>query len=160
QGIGLLFTLRGIPQLYYGTEILMKNYKNPSDAMVRLDFPGGFPGDAVNKFSSSGRTALENEAFNYIRQLANYRKKSLPLQIGTTKQFLPANGVYVFTRSHKNQTVICILNRSGEAREISFGDYEEAFTGFSKAIDVLTGETFTRSLRMGSGQFSILELKK
>ena len=160
QGIGLLFTLRGIPQLYYGTEILMKNFKNPSDAMVRLDFPGGFPGDAVNKFSSTGRTDLENEAFNYIRQLANYRKKSLPLQIGTTHQFLPVNGVYVFTRTHKNQKVVCVLNRSTATREIPFSEYEEAFTGFTKATDALTGETFTRSLRIGQGQFCIFELKK
>jgi glycosidase len=160
QGIGLLLTLRGIPQLYYGTEILMKNFKNPSDGMVRLDFPGGFPGDAVNKFTSIGRTAAENEAFNYVQQLANYRKKSLPLQIGKTKQFLPVNGVYVFTRTHQKQTVLCVLNRSGEAKEIPFRDYEESFSGFSKAMDALTGEMFIQALRVGPGQFRIFELRK
>ena len=56
MGIGLLLTERGIPHLYYGTEILMKNFKNPSDAMVREDFPGGFEGDPKNKFMASGRT--------------------------------------------------------------------------------------------------------
>jgi len=160
QGIGLLFTLRGIPQIYYGTEILMKNFKNPSDAMVRQDFPGGFPGDAVNKFTAVGRTAAENEAHNYIRDLANYRKKSLPLQIGKTKQFLPVNGVYVFTRTHQKQTVVCVLNRSGESREIPFRDYEESFTGFSKAMDALTGEMFMQALRIAPGQFRIFELRK
>jgi len=160
QGIGLLLTLRGIPQLYYGTEILMKNFKNPSDGMVRLDFPGGFPGDAVNKFTSIGRTAAENEAFNYVQQLASYRKKSLPLQIGKTKQFLPVNGVYVFTRTHQKQTVLCVLNRSGEAKEIPFRDYEESFSGFSKAMDALTGEMFIQALRVGPGQFRIFELRK
>jgi glycosidase len=160
QGIGLLLTLRGIPQLYYGTEILMKNFKNPSDGMVRLDFPGGFPGDAVNKFTSIGRTAAENEAFNYVQQLASYRKKSLPLQIGKTKQCLPVNGVYVFTRTHQKQTVLCVLNRSGEAKEIPFRDYEESFSGFSKAMDALTGEMFIQALRVGPGQFRIFELRK
>ena len=159
QGIGLLLTLRGIPQLYYGTEILMKNFKNPSDAMVRLDFPGGFAGDAMNKFTANGRTAAENDAFNYVRQLANYRKKSLPLQIGKTKQFLPVNGVYVFTRTHQKQSVLCVLNRSNETREIPFKAYEESFTGFTKAVDVLTGEVVSQSLKVGAGQFKIYELK-
>ncbi|MEI6583253.1 MAG: alpha-amylase family glycosyl hydrolase [Chitinophagia bacterium] len=159
QGIGLLLTLRGIPQLYYGTEILMKNFKNPSDAMVRLDFPGGFAGDALNKFTANGRTALENEAFNYVRQLAGYRKKSLPLQIGKTKQFLPVNGVYVFTRTHQKQSVLCVLNRSNETREIPFKSYEESFAGFTKAVDVLTGEVVSQSLKVGAGQFKIFELK-
>jgi glycosidase len=159
QGIGLLLTLRGIPQLYYGTEILMKNFKNPSDAMVRLDFPGGFAGDAANKFTANGRTAAENEAFNYVRQLAGYRKKSLPLQIGKTKQFLPVNGVYVFTRTHQKQSVLCVLNRSNETREIPFKTYEESFTGFTKAVDVITGEVVSQSLKVGSGQFKIFELK-
>ena len=158
QGIGLLLTLRGIPQLYYGTEILMKNFKNPSDAMVRLDFPGGFAGDALNKFTANGRTAAENEAFNYVRQLAGYRKKSLPLQIGKTKQFLPVNGVYVFTRTHQKQSVLCVLNRSNETREIPFKAYEESFTGFTKAVDVLTGEVVSQSLKVGAGQFKIYEL--
>jgi glycosidase len=159
QGIGLLLTLRGIPQIYYGTEILMKNFKNPSDAMVRLDFPGGFAGDALNKFTANGRTAAENEAFNYVRQLAGYRKKSLPLQIGKTKQFLPVNGVYVFTRTHQKQSVLCVLNRSNETREIPFKAYEESFTGFTKAVDVLTGEVVSQSLKVGAGQFKIFELK-
>ena len=159
QGIGLLLTLRGIPQIYYGTEILMKNFKNPSDAMVRLDFPGGFAGDAMNKFTANGRTAAENEAFNYVRQLAGYRKKSLPLQIGKTKQFLPVNGVYVFTRTHQKQSVLCVLNRSNETRESPFKAYEESFTGFTKAVDVLTGEVVSQSLKVGAGQFKIFELK-
>jgi glycosidase len=159
QGIGLLLTLRGIPQLYYGTEILMKNFKNPSDAMVRLDFPGGFAGDATNKFTANGRTAAENEAFNYVRQLAGYRKKSLPLQVGKTKQFLPVNGVYVFTRTHQKQSVLCVLNRSKETREIPFKAYEESFTGFTKAVDVITGEVVSQSLKVEAGQFKIFELK-
>lgn len=159
QGIGLLFTLRGIPQLYYGTEILMKNFKNPSDAMVRLDFPGGFPGDAVNKFTAAGRSSLENEAFTYVQQLAKYRKKSLPLQVGKTKQYLPVNGVYVFTRTHQKQAVLCVLNRSAENREIPFSEYEEAFTGFTKAVNVLSGETFSKVLKVGAGQFTIFELR-
>ncbi len=66
MGIALLLTQRGIPEIYYGTEILMKNFRNPTDAEVRKDFPGGWTGDPVNKFDASGRTAQENEAFQYM----------------------------------------------------------------------------------------------
>ncbi len=82
EGITLLLTQRGIPQLYYGTEILMKNFKNPSDAEVRKDFPGGWQGDSVNKFTSGGRTAQENDAYNFIKMLAHFRIKSSALQTG------------------------------------------------------------------------------
>ncbi len=70
MGLVLLMTQRGIPQLYYGTEILMKNFKNPSDAEVRKDFPGGWKEDSVNKFLATGRTAKENEAFDFVKKLA------------------------------------------------------------------------------------------
>ncbi len=66
-GIALLFTMRGVPEIYYGTEILMKNYSNP-DGLVREDFKGGWAGDSVNKYTSAGRTEKENDAFNYVRK--------------------------------------------------------------------------------------------
>ncbi|HVY74258.1 MAG TPA: glycoside hydrolase family 13 protein, partial [Puia sp.] len=97
-GMGLLLTMRGIPQLYYGTEILMKNFKNPSDAQVREDFPGGFPGDPVNKFQSSGRTELENLAHDYIAKLAGFRKTAPALGNGALMQYVPSNGLYVYFR--------------------------------------------------------------
>lgn len=159
NGIGLLLTLRGIPQLYYGTEILMENFKNPSDAMVRLDFPGGFQGDKENKFSDAARTKQENEAFQYIRQLARYRQQSLPLQIGKTRQYLPSNGLYVFDRTHQKQTVVCILNRSNESKEIPFANYNESFAGFNRAVDIVTGQAFTQAVKVAAGEFKIFELK-
>ena len=88
MGIALLLTQRGIPQIYYGTEILMKNIKKPSDAEVRKDFPGGWKEDSVNKFHSSGRTAQENEAYDYVKALAQFRKKSSALKTGKLMQYL------------------------------------------------------------------------
>ena len=80
MGMAMLLTLRGIPHFYYGDEILMKNFKNPTDQEVRYDFPGGFPGDQTNKFEASGRTAQENEVFNYIKTFANFAKRLQPLK--------------------------------------------------------------------------------
>ncbi|MES2797431.1 MAG: alpha-amylase family glycosyl hydrolase, partial [Bacteroidota bacterium] len=89
MGITLLLTTRGVPQLYYGTENLTKNFKNPSDAEVRKDFEGGWSDDTVNKFTPTGRTEKENEAFNFVKKLANYRKNTPALHSGMLLQFIP-----------------------------------------------------------------------
>ena len=89
SAMAMMLTLRGIPQMYYGDEILMKNYSDP-DGLVREDFPGGWPGDKDNKFTVAGRSKAENDAFNYVRTLANYRKNTPALQSGKTMQYLPA----------------------------------------------------------------------
>src|SRR3569833_4745573 len=91
----MLLTLRGVPQMYYGDEILMKNYSNP-DGLVREDFPGGWSGDKDNKFVASGRSDKENEAFNYIRTLANYRKATPALLFGFLMQYIFVFGFFVF----------------------------------------------------------------
>lgn len=140
QGMGLLLTLRGIPQMYYGTEILMKNFRDPSDAMVRLDFPGGFEGDAVNKFNKEGRTTSEQDAFDFVRTLALFRKTSTALTTGKTAQFLPVKGLYVYFRYDKQQTVMCIINTSDEARQVAANNYSERTKGFTKGVDIISGK--------------------
>src|SRR6202000_687322 len=104
-GMALLMTTRGIPQMYYGDEILMAGVDNP-DGLVRSDFPGGFPGDKENKFTAAGRTVKENEAFNYVRTLANYRKHSTALQTGKMMQYIPERGFYVYFRYDAKGTVM------------------------------------------------------
>ncbi len=160
QGIGLLLTLRGIPQLYYGTEILMKNNKNPSDAMVRFDFPGGFSGDPENKFLSSGRTRLENEAFNFVKTLADFRKKSSALQKGKTMQYLPSEGLYVYFRYDSGQTVMCVLNTSDKEKEIKLTDYAERTNGFKSGKDVISGTIISGNFTLAPKKISIIELSK
>ena len=137
QGIALLLTQRGVPQLYYGTEVLMKNFKNPSDAEVRRDFPGGWPGDRENKFTAAGRTAKENEAFNFVKKLAQYRKKSPALQTGQLTQFLPRDGMYVYFRHIESQSVMVVLNQSDEAKILDTQRFAERLNGFTKGKNVL-----------------------
>lgn len=162
MGIGLLLTQRGIPHLYYGTEILMKNLKNPSDAMVREDFPGGFPGDPDNKFIKSGRTEIENRAFDYVSRLANFRKSSGALQNGAMMQYVPANGLYVYFRYDATQTILCALNTDTVATALKFKDFTERTAGFDQAINIMTGEnTATSGLyNITPRSITILELKK
>ena len=140
MGITWLLTLRGIPQLYYGTEILMKNFKNPSDGMVRLDFAGGWEGDKENKFLASGRTGKENEAFNYIKTLADYRKKSSALTTGKTMQYIPRDGLYVYFRYDKNQTIMVVSNTNDKSVDIKTSRFTERMNGFSKMKNIITSE--------------------
>ncbi len=162
MGIGLLLTERGIPHLYYGTEILMKNFKNPSDAMVREDFPGGFAGDPKNKFLSSGRTPAENFAFNYVARLANFRKNSSALKNGKLMHYIPVNGTYVYFRYDDHQTILCVLNADSLSTTITFHDYAERTQGFETATDVMTGTVYpvTGKMEMPGEAIRILELKK
>jgi glycosidase len=156
-----LLTLRGIPQMYYGTEILMKNFKDPSDAEVRRDFPGGWNGDAGNKFLAANRSATENEAFNFVKTLANFRKTSPAIASGKLMQYVPKEGVYVYFRYDKNQTVMVVSNTAKEEKKISFANYAERTTGFSKYKDVLSNTSAAISdFTLGSYQTRILVLEK
>ncbi len=161
MGITWLLTLRGIPQLYYGTEILMKNFKNPSDAIVREDFPGGWPGDPVNKFTRDGRTTMENEAWDFIKTLADYRRTSSPLKKGKLQQFIPTDGIYVYFRYDSRQTVMIVSNSNDEVKTVDAGKYAERTKGFTKARDIVNGKQFEiRNITVPSKSALVLELVK
>lgn len=159
MGIALMLTQRGIPQLYYGTEILMKNFKNPSDAEVRRDFPGGFPGDNVNKFSPAGRTEQENDAFNYVKRFANFRKNSTALKTGNFMQYLPQDGVYVYFRYDNSETVMCVFNQNNDSKTIDLSRFSERIKDFKKAFDVATGVTFNLEPTLTLGGKYVLVMK-
>ncbi len=135
-----LLTYRGIPQLYYGTEILMKNFADP-DGKVRLDFPGGWPGDAADKFSATGRTEQENELFNFTRTLARFRKTSPALTSGKMMHFVPENGVYVYFRYTSAETVMCIMNTNDREMNIDGQRFNERTGPFSIGRDIIYGNT-------------------
>ncbi|MEP6594939.1 MAG: glycoside hydrolase family 13 protein [Ginsengibacter sp.] len=160
-GLTWLLTLRGIPQLYYGTEILMKNKKVPSDGMVRLDFPGGWEGDKENKFTASGRSNNENEAFDYIKALANYRKKSSALTTGKTMQYIPRDSLYVYFRYDKNQTVMVVSNTNDKPIVIKTDYFKERTKGFTKMKNVISGSsTDLKDFSLDAKTSSVYELMK
>jgi glycosidase len=140
SGLAMLLTTRGIPQIYYGNEVLMKNFSSP-DGLVREDFKGGWDGDKQNNFLESGRGSKENEAFNFVKKLANYRKNSEALQTGGLMQYVPEEGIYVYFRYHKNNTVMVIVNSNNKESSISTGRFYERMKGFTKAIDIITETT-------------------
>lgn len=157
-----LMTFRGIPQMYYGNEILMTGTTSPNDGYVRQDFPGGWAGDPSNKFTEAGRTAKENSIFNYIKRFANYRKNSTAIKTGKLMQFVPEDGVYVYFRYDSNQTIMCVMNTNNTSSTIKMDRFAERTGGFTKALDVATGVTFNleQTLTVGPDYLLVMELKK
>lgn len=139
-GLAMLLTTRGIPELYYGTEILMKNFSDP-DGKVREDFKGGWAEDKVNKFTAAGRDEKENEAFNFVKKLANYRKNSEALQTGKLMQYVPENGVYVYFRYNSNKTVMIIFNSNDKETAVATKRFDERMGNYKSAVNVLTDAT-------------------
>ena len=161
MAINWLLTLRGIPQLYYGTEILMKNFKNPTDAEVRRDFPGGWKGDSVNKFTKEGRTTREEEAFQYVTKLANFRKTSSAIGKGRLMQYLPKDGLYIYFRYDANQTVMVASNTADKTVKPDWTFYAERTRGFDKVRNIITGEIKTwNDLQLQPKESMVVELLK
>lgn len=122
-GLGMLFTMRGIPSLYYGTELLMA--ETGGHGKIREDVMGGWPGDAVNKFSSEGRTAEENKAYDLIATLAALRQKHKALQDGETVQYVPVDGVYAYFRYDEEATFLIATNVTGEPQQRALSMFAE-----------------------------------
>lgn len=139
SGLAWLLTTRGIPQLYYGTEILMKNFASP-DGLVRDDFPGGWEKDKKDKFIAGGRTSKENEAFNYLKTLANYRKNNPVLQTGKMMQFIPEDGIYVYFRYNDTKTVMVIMNSNTTEKTISTDRYHEKILNAKTGLDIVSNQ--------------------
>lgn len=162
MGLAWLFTMRGTPQLYYGTEILMKNFAAP-DGLVRADFPGGWKQDKRSAFTAAGRTAPENEAFNYVRTLGTYRKTHPVLQTGKLMQFIPQDGVYAYFRyNEQGETVMVLLNGNKDEKSVDLARFAERLQGYSSATDILTGAAVTdlKTAKMTGHSAWVLELKK
>jgi glycosidase len=142
MGLNWLLTLRGIPQIYYGTEVLMKNKKVNTDATVREDFPGGWSDDKEkeNRFNKKGRSENQDEAYDYVSRLANFRKNSSALTTGKTMQFIPDKGVYVYFRYDSKQSIMVITNTGDEDVKPDWSKYAERTKGFTQARNVVSGK--------------------
>jgi glycosidase len=141
QKIGLewLLTERGIPQLYYGTEIAMKGVDNP-DGLVRADFPGGWSGDKKSAFTGEGLTGDEKAIQHLVQTLGQFRLHSSALRTGKMMQYVPDKTLYVYFRYDSRQTVLCAMNTGNQPVTIDFGRFTERTAGFSQGVDVGTGE--------------------
>lgn len=157
QAMVFLLTTRGIPQIYYGTEILMIGDKGKGDGDLRKDFPGGWQGDTRNCFAKNGRTALENDAFEFTRQLLNWRKGNQVIGKGSLKHYSIQNGVYVYQREFNGKSVVVIMNGTDDSKELDLAPYQEILPR-ENTLDILTGKDVNLSgkLRLNGRENLIL----
>jgi glycosidase len=161
MGLAWLLTGRGIPQMYYGTEVLMKGISNP-DGWVRLDFPGGWENDKKNAFTKQGLTKDERDVLQFTTTLANFRKNASALKTGKLMHYVPENGVYVYFRYNDKQTVMCIMNPGDNEVDLGIDRFSERMKGFSKGRNVITGdiENIITTIKILPKTISVLEMMK
>lgn len=142
QALALLLTVKRIPQIYYGTEILMNGTKQVTDGNVRKDFPGGFPGDKRNAFTAEGRTQAENAMFNWLSRLLHWRQGNEVVTKGTMTQFIPIKGVYAINRSYNGKNVLVVINGKKSDNTFSAARYAEVVPQGTVARDVTSGRKY------------------
>lgn len=148
QGIAFLLTTRGIPQIYYGTELLMHGDKKKTDGDVRKDVPGGFPGDQTNEFTREGRNQIQNEAIDFLSKVAKWRKGNKVISEGSLKHFMPENGMYVYERRLGDKRAVIIMNGTDKELSIDMSIYSEILPDGTTLKDIVTGESFTVTQKM------------
>ena len=161
QAVAFLLTSRGIPQIYYGTEILMHGSKEGSDGYVRRDFPGGFAGDPVNAFTAQGRTPLQNEAWDYMSKILNWRKNEARdvMAKGSLKHCMPQNGLYVYQRKFGDKEVTVILNGRDSEQALTMERSAEMLPYGITLRDIITDKpvTITETMTFAPRQVFILQ---
>ncbi|MBC3875505.1 glycoside hydrolase family 13 protein [Undibacterium sp. LX15W] len=156
----MLATLRGIPQMFYGAEILMTSPKQRDDGKVRGDFPGGWNGDQVNAFSGKNLSAAQQDMQNFVRRLFNWRKQQAAIHTGKLIHFLPENNCYVYFRIAGKETVMVVINRNDKNTELDLARFAEVLGPTQKARDIISEQEFTleHKLKVKAKSALILEL--
>lgn len=159
--LALLLTMPRLPQLYYGTEVMMYGTTGISDGFVRRNFPGGFQGDTNNAFTAAGRTPEQAAMHRWLRRVLRWRRGSKAVAEGTTTQFIPYNGIYVIARRHGHDTVMTIVNGGSHAAMFDPARYKEVTGTAREGVDITTGRTLllTKPVRMTPRKVVILEIK-
>jgi len=157
----LLATVRGIPQLYYGSEIGMAGDKGKGDADIRQDFPGGWNGDANNAFTKQGRTVEQQKFFEFSSKLFTWRKSKEVIHSGKMTHYLPDNNVYVYFRHNDKETVMVIINNAPDTQKINSTRFQENIKSFISGVDILSGKTINlkNEITIEGKTALILELK-
>jgi glycosidase len=141
MALAMMLTARGYPQIYYGTEIMLDGVQGSYEGN-RFDFPGGWASDKRNAFQPEGRTNAENEVFNYLRTLLNYRKNNPVLQNGKMKQFIPENGFYVYFRYNDQQTIMVIANNNDQTKELDLKRFNEMLSDKTEGKEIATSAMY------------------
>ncbi|MCA0349357.1 MAG: glycoside hydrolase family 13 protein [Bacteroidetes bacterium] len=142
MALTLIATIRGIPQVYYGSEIGMKGNKDNGDADIRHDFPGGWNDDSNNAFTKAGRTSEQDAYHQFTAQLFNWRKTKQVIHTGKTTHYIPENNVYVYFRYNETESVMVVINNSSEKQTFKTNRFQENILKYKNGTDVLSNKTF------------------
>jgi len=156
-----LMTTRGIPQVYYGGEILMKGYKKDGDGLLRKDFPGGWENDQINGFKGIGLTSDQLDFQQFMKKLVNWRKGKSVIHTGLLKHYYPKDNLYVYFRYNEQESVMVILNLNNEVKTLNTSRFAESLQGCTFAKEVMSGNTFNdlNNIVIPAKTSLILELK-
>lgn len=137
-GLAYILTTRGVPQIYYGTEIILPGDDALGHGDIRRDFPGGWTSDSRSAFNASGRTKKENEIWNYAAKILHWRKGATAIHNGRLIHFSPDNGIYVYFRQNHKQCAMVIINNSHENREVITERFGEILSAYASGFEVIT----------------------
>ena len=162
MAMSFLMTTRGIPQIYYGTEIGMTGDKNKGDGDIRRDFPGGWAGDSINAFSPQARTSFQNSYYDFTAKLLNWRKNKEVIHSGKLIHYVPENDTYVYFRYNDKETVMVVLNNNDSAQTLTTDRFSEMMGNYTSGKEVISGATITdlKNLKVPAKSALILELSK
>ncbi len=161
MAMSFLMTTRGIPQIYYGTEIGMTGDKNKGDGDIRRDFPGGWAGDSINAFTTQGRTEFQKSYYDFTSKLLNWRKNKEVIHTGKLLHYVPENDIYVYFRYNETETVMVILNNNNREQPLPTERFFEKLKSFKEGTDIITGIKYavTKPMILPKKSALILELK-
>jgi len=160
-GAAFFLTTRGIPQIYYGTEILL-THEGDHHGNIRADYPGGWEGDAINAFTGKGLTSEQMEFRNYLSNIQNWRKNQPLIHTGKLTHFVPSEGTYTYFRHNENEAVMVILNKNKEAKTIETNRFQEITGKFSSGKDIISNTTLENisTIQIAPRSAMIIELIK
>ena len=160
-GITYYLTTRGIPQLYYGTEILMTNPGTTDHGIIRSDFPGGWEGDTISAFTGQGLSSRQLEAQDFLRKLLNWRKDNTVIHTGKLMHFNPKNGIYVLVRYTDDRKVMVVLSKNTQDTDLELARFREVIGNSQKGFEVLTGQSLdmTQTLRVPAMTPMVIEVR-
>ena len=163
-GLSLISTVRGIPQVYYGSEIGMRGDKSKGDAAIRQDFPGGWKSDKQSAFTNEGRTSEQKTFHDFTAKLFNWRKNKEVIHSGKTKHYMPQNNVYVYFRYNENESVMIILNANPEKQTFKLDRFAESLNGFTSGKDIISDKVLpintNGEITIDGKSSMIIELRK
>ncbi|UKB85544.1 glycoside hydrolase family 13 protein [Chryseobacterium sp. MEBOG06] len=162
-GLTLISTTRGIPQIYYGSEIGMRgDKKKGGDTDIRRDFPGGWKSDKQNAFNLSAQTPQQKDFFQYTQKLLNWRKGKEVIHSGKTKNFAPQDGVFTYFRYNEKESVMVMINNNDKDQTVDLKHFAESLNGFTKGKDIIADKEFTfqNTIAIPAKTSFIIELEK